>query len=514
MKEIPMEEVLQPFQEKKQTLDNLDYSKRHAKGLLSAMERVELLMDKGTFVEIAPLARECKTARETKPGGTPRDNIVVGYGQVNGRMVGVAAYDMQFRGGSMGKTAEWKFTRLKRFLLEQGFPLVILNEGTGARLEEEVASDGAYDNPQFSDFVALSGYVPIVTAIMGLCIGGHANLSAVADFVPMTEKGAMMIAGPQLLKTKMGIDTTVEDLGGVDKHVKKSGMADLRVKDDAECIEKIKEFLSYLPNNCHEDPPVWPTQDPSDRRIEDIDEIVPTDHNFAYDMLELIEAIVDDGKYFEMQPEYAPNIITCMAHLNGRAVGIIANQPEWMAGTVDTKACMKISRFINFCDAFGLALIFMHDVPGFYPSPQSEEAGIIRWSTRLIYEIEHATVPRLAVMVRKSYGLAHYGMNSLGMKPNLIVAWPTATFSAISPDDAVNVLFGKSLSDDEAGQQRREELIAEFKSKTGILGSAEAGFVDDVIDPSETRKVLINALQMAKKRRNHLGFKRRGITPI
>ena len=227
-----------------------------------------------------------------------------------------------------------------------------------------------------------------------------------------------------------------------------------------------------------------------------------------------LEAIVDDGKYFEMQPEYAPNIITCMAHLNGRAVGIIANQPEWMAGTVDTKACMKISRFINFCDAFGLALVFMHDVPGFYPSPQSEEAGIIRWSTRLIYEIEHATVPRLAVMVRKSYGLAHYGMNSLGMKPNLIVAWPTATFSAVSPDDAVNVLFGKSLSDDEAGQQRREELVAEFKSKTGILGSAEAGFVDDVIDPSETRKVLINALQMAKKRRNHLGFKRRGITPI
>lgn len=509
-----MEELLQPFTDKKNALDNIDYSKRHEQGLLSAKERVDLLIDDGTFVEIAPLARECKTAKETKPGDTPRDNIVVGYGKINGRMAGVAAYDMKFRGGSMGKTAEWKFTRLKRFALEQGFPVIILNEGTGARLEEEVASDGAYDNPQFADLVVASGYIPLVTAIMGICIGGHANLSAVADFVPMTEKGAMMIAGPQLLKTKMGIDTTLEELGGVDKHIKKSGMADLRVKDDAECIEKIKEFLSYLPSNCHEDPPVWPTNDPDNRPCENIEEIVPTDHNYAYDMLELIEAIVDDGKFFEIQPEYAPNIITCMTHLGGRAVGIIANQPEWMAGTIDTKACRKISRFINFCDAYGLALIFLHDVPGFYPSPQSEEDGIIRWSTRLIYEIEHATVPRLTVMVRKSYGLAHYGMNSLGMKPNLIVAWPTATFSAISPDDAVNVLFGKQLQKEENGEQRREELIEEFKSKTGIIGSAEAGFVDDVIDPADTRKVLIQALQMATKRRDHLGFKRRGITPI
>jgi len=513
-KQQTMTEALQPFVDKKLALENLDYSKRHAKGLLSAAERLGLLFDSGKYTEIAPLARESDLAAATKPGKTPRDGIVVAYGKVNGRMVGAAAYDIQYRAGSMGKTCEWKFTRLKRLIKEQGYPLVILSEGTGARLEEEVNSQGAYDNPQFSNLVALSGYVPIVVAVMGICVGGHANLTAIGDFVPMTKNSCMMLAGPPLLRSKMGIETTLEELGGARKHVEQSGMGDLLVADDKECIAKIKEFLSYLPDNCQEDPPLKKTRDNPERHCEELMDIVPSDLRFAYDIKKVVASIVDDGEQFEMQPDFAQNIVTTLARMDGRSVGIIANQPAYMSGTIDVKACQKISRFINFCDCFGIALIFLQDIPGFYPGPQSEMDGIIRWSTRLLYEIGHTTVPRFTVMLRKAYGLAHYGMNSLGMEPDLLVAWPLASFSAISPDDAVQIMFAKQLAKAENGEQRKQELIAEFEAKTTILPAAEAAFVDDVIDPRDTRKVLIRALDMAKKRRTGHTFKRRGITPI
>lgn len=507
-------EAMKPFAERKQALAAIDYSRRHARGLLSARERVDLLFDAGTFLELAPLARESDLARDTKPGATPRDGIVVGYGKVNGRRVAVAAYDMEFRGGSMGKVCEWKFTRLKRMVLDHGFPLVILTEGTGARLEEEVSSQGAYDNPQFANLVALSGYVPIVVAVMGLCVGGHANLTAIGDFVPMTRSACMMIAGPQLLKTKMGIDTTLEELGSAKKHVERSGMADLLVEDDRECIASIKEFLACVPDNCNQPPPRRPTRDRPDRRCDELLDVVPSDLRFAYDVKKVVRSLVDDGACFEFKPRFAPNVVTALAHLDGRAVGIIANQPNQMSGTLDVKACQKICRFINFCDVYGFALIFLQDIPGFYPGPQSEEDGIIRWSTRMLYEIEHATVPRMTVMMRKAFGLAHYGMNSLGMRPDLLVAWPLASFSAISPDDAVQVLFGKQLAQQEDGEQRKHELVAEFRAKIGILPAAEAALVDDVIDPADTRRILIQALDMARERRPGHPFKRRGITPI
>jgi acetyl-CoA carboxylase carboxyltransferase component len=511
---VTMTEALQPFLDKKIALENLDYSARHAKGLLSAAERIALLFDRGTFTEIAPLARESDLAATTKPGETPRDGIVVGYGKVNDRMVGAAAYDIQYRGGSMGKTCEWKFTRLKRLVQEQGFPLVILSEGTGARLEEEVSSQGAYDNPQFTNLVALSGYVPIVVAVMGVCVGGHANITAIGDFVPMTKNSSMMLAGPPLLRTKMGIETTLEELGGARKHVEQSGMADLLVADDKECIEKIKEFLGYLPDNCSQSPPIKRSRDKPDRRCEELLNIVPTDLRFAYDIKKVITSLIDDGRHFEMQPSFASNVVTTLARMDGRVVGIIANQPAVMSGTLDVKACRKICRFINFCDCFGIALIFLQDVPGYYPGPQSETDGIIRWSTRLLYEIGHTTVPRFTVMLRKAFGLAHYGMNSLGMEPDLLIAWPLASFSAISPDDAVQIMFGKQLAEAENSAALRQELVAEFEAKTTILPAAEAALVDDVIDPRDTRKALVKALAMAKNRRQGHTFKRRGITPI
>lgn len=514
MVEDTMMDRLRPYREKKRALMRMDYARQHVRGRLSAIERVELLFDEGTFVEIGAMAQQDQLTRSIKPGPTPRDGIVTGYGRVNGRTVFAGAYDITVKGGSMGFVGEWKLTRVKRLAAEQGRPLVIMCDGTGARLEEEISSKAGYDNPQFANLCAMSGYVPIVVAVMGECFGGHANLTALGDFVPMTKGSAMGLVGPPLLKSKLSVEITKEDLGGVEIHCNKSGMADLAVKDDRECIEKIREFLSYLPPNCNEPPPsIVPGDDPG-RREERLLEIVPTNTKRAYDMRGIIECIVDDGVYFELKPTYAMNIITCLARMDGRTVGIIANQPMWKAGSIDVKACIKASRFVNFCDAFGIALIYLQDVPGFLPGPESELEGIIRWSTRMIFELAHATVPRMTVLIRKAYGLAHYGMCNLGFRPNMIVAWPTGEFSAIDPEDAVDIMFGKELSGIEDGNKVRNEKIRAFRKKITMDPALEAAFIDDVIDPRDTRSVLIKGLHMARNRRHGPTFKRRGITPI
>ena len=514
MNKDTMMDLLRPYQEKKRALRRIDYSKQHAKGRLSAIERVELLFDPGTFVEIGALAQQDQLTRSIKPGPTPRDGIVTGYGRVNGRIVFAGAYDITVKGGSMGFVGEWKLTRVKRLAMEQGCPLVLMCDGTGARLEEEISSKAGYDNPQFANLCALSGYVPIVVAVMGESFGGHANLTALGDFVPMTKGSTMALVGPPLLKSKLNVEITKEKLGGVEVHCDKSGMADMAVEDDRECIEKIKEFLGYLPSNCHEDPPRVEGKDDPERREEKLLDVVPTNSRRSYDMHRIIECIVDDSRYFELKPTYARNIITCLARMDGRVVGVIANQPMWKAGSIDVKACIKASRFVNFCDAFGIAMIYLQDVPGFFPGPESELEGIIRWSTRMIYELAHATVPRITVLIRKAYGLAHYGMCNLGFRPNMIVAWPTGEFSAIDPEDAVDIMFRKELSESKERDKVRSDMIKEFREKITMDPALEASFIDDVIDPRDTRPAIIKALEMAQKRRQGLTFKRRGITPI
>ncbi|MFH1350258.1 MAG: carboxyl transferase domain-containing protein [Pseudomonadota bacterium] len=514
MTEITVMDLLRPHVEKKEALKRIDYSKQHARGRLSASERVALLFDPDSFVEIGALAQQDQFHRGIKPEPTPRDGVIAGYGTVKGRRVGVGAYDFTVKGGSMGFVGEWKLTRIKRLVMEQGFPLVIFCDGTGARLEEEVTSKAGYDNPQFADLCSLSGYVPIVVAIMGECFGGHANLTALGDFVPMTRDSTMGLVGPPLLKSKMNIEISKEELGGVAVHCDESGMADLAVKDDRECIERIKEFLSYLPSNCHEESPAWETEDDPNRREGRLLEIVPTNPKRPYDMREIIGCIVDEGRYFELKPTYARNMITCLSRMDGRVVGIIANQPLWLAGAIDVKACIKASHFVNLCDAFGIALIYLQDVPGFLPGPTQEREGIIRWSTRMLFELAHATVPRITILIRKAYGLAHYGMCNLGFRPNMIVAWPTGEFSAIDPEDAVDIMFGKQLAGSEDRERARTEMIQAFKRKTGLEPVIEASLIDDVIDPRDTRPMIIKALKMARKRRKGLHFKKRSITPI
>ena len=478
------------------------------------MGRVDLLFDPGTFVETGILARQDASYRGIKEDPTPRDGIVTGYGRINGRFAGVAAYDITVKGGSMGFVGEKKFNRIKDLALEQGFPIVILCEGTGARLEEEVSSRMMYDNPQFANLCALSGYVPIVAAVMGECFGGHANLTALADFVPMTKGSVMGLVGPPLLKSKMSLDISKAALGGVKVHCEKSGMADLSVGDDHECIQKIKEFLSFMPSNCGELPPRLVSTDDPDREDEALLDIIPPNPRRAYDMRRIIHAIVDHGDFFELKPFYARNIITGLARMDGRTIGIIANQPMWLAGAIDVHAADKASHFVEFCDAFGVALLFFQDVPGFLPGPQSELAGIIRHSTKMIYQLAHATVPRISILVRKVYGLAHYGMCNMGFRPNLIVAWPTAEASAIDPEDAVDIMFGKEASKTPDWERVRSEKIAEFRKRISLDDALEAGMIDDVIDPRKTRPLIIKALAIAKKRRDRFNFKSHGIAPI
>jgi len=509
-----MNQNLQRYLEMKEQIRNRDFSAQHDKNRLSAMERVDLLFDQGTFIETGILATQDICAKEIKKEPTPRDGIVTGYGRINGRFAGVAAYDVSVKGGSMGFVGERKFNRIKDLAREQGFPVIIMCDGTGARLEEEISSRMMYDNPQFANLCALSGYVPIIVAVMGECFGGHANLTALGDFVPMTRGSTMGLVGPPLLKSKMSLDIGKEELGGVGVHCEKSGMADLCVKDDYDCIQKIKEFLSFLPSNCHDKPPRLQSTDDSTREDKDLLHIVPSNPRRAYDMRRIIQGIVDDRCFFELKPSYARNIITGLARMDGRTVGIIANQPMWLAGAIDVSAADKASHFIEFCDAFGVPLLFLQDVPGFLPGPQSELDGIIRHSTRMIYQLAHATVPRISILIRKIYGLAHYGMCNMGFKPNLIVAWPTVEASAIDPEDAVEIMFGKTLSKSPDREKIRAEKIAQFRKRTRVDDALEAGFIDDIIDPRKTRPMIIRTLAMAGKRRKALDFKHHGISPV
>lgn len=509
-----MKEKLNRFLNKKKAIQERDYSRQHAKNRLSCIERVELLFDKGTFVETGMLAQQDIVAKDIKVELTPRDGFLTGYGEINGRVAGVGAYDITVKGGSSGFVGEKKFNRIKRMALEQGFPIIIMCEGFGARLEEEISSRMLYDSRQFAITCALSGFVPLVIPVMGEVWGGQANLTGLGDFVPMTSNSCMGIVGPPLLKSKMSLEISKKKLGGVKVHCEESGMADLEVKDDYECITKIKEFLSYLPSSSNEEAPCIKSADDPERRDECLLDIVPLNNKRAYDMHRIIESVADKGSFFELKPEYAKNIITGMARMDGRPVGFIANQPMWMAGTLDPKACIKAAHFIEFCDAFGLALIFLQDVPGFYPGPHSEQTGIIRYSAKWLYNLANATVPRITILIRKVYGLAHYAMCNMGFRPNLIVGWPTVEAGAIDPEDAVGIMFRKKMAETGDWEREKDAMFKEFKKKTRLDDALKDGLIDDVIDPRDTRPLIIKALRMAKKRRQGYTFKRHGISPI
>jgi acetyl-CoA carboxylase carboxyltransferase component len=490
-------------------------AKQHEREKLTARERLDLLIDDGTFVELGIHGRPHFSQRAMEGVEAPADGVVTGYGRVDGRLVAVAAYDFTVMAGSMGMTGELKVGRLREMALQKRMPMVWLLDSAGARIQEAVGSLFAGSGHLFREEVIASGVIPQVAALMGPCAAGTAYIPGLADFVPMVKgRGSMALAGPYLVKAVTGEDVTQEELGGSKVHCRKSGVADLECADDEECIQAIKDYLSFFPSHCEEPPPVLPTSDPVDRMDEELLDVLPESNRKPYDMYDLIEKIVDDGFYFDMKPQFAKTIITCFARMNGRPVGIVASQPKQLGGILENDSADKAARFINLCDAYGIPLLFLQDVPGFMVGTKVEQAGIIRHGAKMLYAVSRATVPKVTVVIRKAYGAGYYVMNGKAYEPDLIVAWPTAEISVMGAEGAVNIIMRKAIEAADDPDAKRAELVANFQKLIDPYVPAGNAMIDDIIDPRETRPVIIRALEMAERKRVERPYKKHGVMPV
>jgi acetyl-CoA carboxylase carboxyltransferase component len=490
-------------------------AKQHAAEKLTARERLALLIDEGTFVEMGIHARPHFSQRAMDGVDAPADGVVTGYGKVDGRLVAVCAYDFTVMAGSMGMTGETKVARLRELALSKRIPMVWLLDSAGARIQEAVGSLFAGSGHLFREEVVMSGVIPQVAALMGPCAAGTAYIPGLADFVPMVKgRGSMALAGPYLVKAVTGEDVTQEELGGSRVHCRKSGVADLEAASDEECIERIKQYLSFFPANCEQPPPVRPVSDPVDRMDEDLLDVLPESNRKPYDMYEVIRRIVDDGEWFDMKAQFAKTIITCFARMGGRPVGIVASQPKQLGGILENDSADKAARFVNLCDAFGIPLLFLQDVPGFMVGSKVEQAGIIRHGAKMLYAVSRATVPKVTVVIRKAYGAGYYVMNGRAYEPDLIVAWPTAEISVMGAEGAVNIIMRKQVEAADDPEAKRAELVSNFQKIIDPYIAAGNDMIDDVIDPRETRPVVIKALEMAATKRVERPWKKHGVMPV
>ncbi len=488
---------------------------QHERGKLTARERIDLLVDPGTFVEIGIQAGPHSSQRAMDGKEAPADGVITGWGDVDGRTCCIAAYDFTVMAGSMGMTGEFKVGRLREMALQKRMPLIWLLDSAGARIQEAAGSMFAGSGHLFREEVVMSGVVPLVAGMLGPCAAGTAYIPGLSDFVPMVVgQGAMALAGPHLTKAVTGEDISMEELGGAKVHCRKSGVGDLEVADDAECIEAIKTYLSYFPSNCEQKPPLRETSDPDDRMSERLLDIVPESSRQPYDMYEVIGEIVDDGEYFDIKPKFAKTLITCLARFGGMPCGIVANQPKQLAGILENDSADKAARFINLCDAFNIPLLFMQDVPGFMVGSKVEQAGIIRHGAKMLYAVSRATVPKITVVVRKAYGAGYYVMCGKAYEPDLIVAWPGAEISVMGPEGAVNIIGRSAIEASEDPEATREQMLAAVKEQIDPYLAARNDLVDDIIDPRETRPTIINGLRMAKDKRVERPWKKHGVMPV
>jgi acetyl-CoA carboxylase carboxyltransferase component len=488
---------------------------QHAQEKLTARERLALLIDEGTFVELGIHGRPHFSQRAMEGREAPADGVITGHGKVNGRPVAVAAYDFTVMAGSMGMTGEIKVGRLRELALTKRIPMIWLLDSAGARIQEAVGSLFAGSGHLFREEVVMSGVVPQVAALMGPCAAGTAYIPGLADFVPMVKgRGSMALAGPHLVRAAIGENVTQEELGGSRVHCRKSGVGDLEVADDVECIERIKAYLSYFPSNCEQPPPIIPTDDPIDRADEDLLDILPDSNRKPYDMYEVIRRIVDDGAYFDIKPQFAKTLITCLARFGGRPAGIVANQPKQLGGILDNDSSDKAARFINLCNAFGIPLVYLMDVPGFMVGTKVEEAGIIRHGAKMLYATANATVPKVTVVLRKAYGAGYYVMCGRAYEPDLIVAWPSAEISVMGAEGAVEIIFRKQVQEAEDPQAKKQELIQNFRKIIDVYVAAGNGMIDDVIDPRETRATICRALELAESKHVERPWKKSGVVPV
>jgi acetyl-CoA carboxylase carboxyltransferase component len=489
--------------------------KQHERGRQTARERLLLLLDKDSLVEIDPFAVHRSHDFGMERSHPPGDGVVTGHGTIDGRKVFVASQDSTVFGGSLGEVHAEKICKVIDLAMSTGAPFVAINDSGGARIQEGAAALAGYGYV-FERNVRASGVVPQISVIMGPCAGGAVYSPAITDFTFMVrETSHMFITGPEVIKSVTGEEVSFEELGGAMTHASRSGVASFVAQDEEECLANVRHLLSFIPSNNLEDPPSFAPVDDPERRDEGLTHLVPPSSREPYDMHEVIRRVVDDGELFEVFPFWAMNIVVGFARLGGRSVGVVANQPKVLAGTLDIDSSEKASRFVRFCDAFNVPLVTFVDVPGFLPGTTQEYGGIIRHGAKLLYAFAEATVPRMTVITRKAYGGAYIVMNSKHLRADVSLAWPTAEIAVMGPDAAVGVVFKKEIERAEDPVARRDELVAEYELKlANPYAAAERGFVDDVIEPAETRPRLVKALRMLSTKRESVPARKHGNMPL
>jgi acetyl-CoA carboxylase carboxyltransferase component len=485
-------------------------------GKLTVRERLDLLVDAGTWVEYGLLADHMDAGLGDRY--LAADGAITGVGEIDGRSVAIAAYDFTVMAGSMGAVGEDKIARMRAHAIRQRIPFVWLLDSAGARIQSTSGSTFAGAGALFREQVAMSGVVPMVAAMLGHCAAGTAYIPGLADFVPMVKgTSSMALGGRHLVKAAVGEDVTEEEMGGSAVHTKISGVADLEVTSDEECLRVVRDYLSFFPQNNRERPPLRATADPVDRRAEDLYDIVPTAPRRAYDVRKVVTAIVDDGNVFWMKPEWAKNLVTGLARVDGRPVGIVANQPMVLGGALDVNAADKAARFVWLCDAFNIPLVFLHDVPGFIVGSAVEKQGIIRHGAKMLFAVSEATVPKISVILRKSYGAGYFVMNGLAYEADYIVAWPTAEIAVMGPDGAVNIIHRKvleAIEDDDERAAKRLELAEEIRANIDPYIAAGHAKIDDVIDPADTRAAIAHGLRITTDKQVDRPWRKHGVLPV
>lgn len=509
-------------------------ARQHARGKWDVRKRVDELFDDGTFMELGLHACDHKVDRTPAAHRAPGDGVITGTGMIDGRMVAVAAYDFTVLGGSIGETGETKVTRLRDLALRSRIPIVWLIDSAGARIHKdsgfkEQASMFAGTGYLFREQVHMSGVVPQVCAMVGPGAAGTAYIPGLADFVPMTKgNSSMALGGPYLVKAAVGEDIDEESLGGSKIHTRVSGVADLEVKTDADCLQAVRDYLSYFPPSCGEAPPVSEYATPGgaggleplgagERLGDEVLDLLPEESRKSWDMRKLIEQLVDADSTFEIKPKWAPNLTCAFARMGGMPIGIVANNPKYLGGVLDVNSADKAARFVNVCDSFGIPLLFLQDVPGFVIGSHVEQQGIIRHGAKMLHAVATATVPKITVIVRKAYGAGYYVMNGRAYEPDLIVAWPTAEISVMGPEGMVSIFARKMLAsvpEGEAREQAKASMVEHIRE--GIDPYLAAGFalIDDIIDPRETRQVILHALVRTRNKTVERPARKRPVMPV
>ena len=489
--------------------------RQHEQGKLMARERLDILLDRDSFVELDRLRTHTCTDFDMDQKKIPGDAVITGYGMIDGRLVYVYAQDFTVFGGSLSEVVAEKICKVMDLAMKNGAPVIGINDSGGARIQEGVSSLAGYGEI-FQRNVMASGVVPQISAIMGPCAGGAVYSPAITDFVFMLKTNSyMFITGPDVIKAVTHEEVTKEELGGAETHNTKSGVAHFSVESEKQCLLMIRELMSFLPSNNQEEPPFHPTEDDPARREKKLRDLIPDNPNRPYDMKELIGSVVDEGYFYEVQRDFAANIVVGFARLGGRSIGIVANQPAHLAGCLDIDASVKAARFIRFCDCFNLPIVTFVDVPGFLPGTTQEYSGIIRHGAKLLYAYAEATVPKITVITRKAYGGGYIVMSSKHLRGDINLVYPTGEVAVMGPEGAINIVFREALEKAQDPVKAREELAANYRETfANPFKIAELGYVDQVIYPEETRPMLIRSLEMLKNKRDQNPPKKHGNIPL